>query len=72
MKLEKVNSSAIKEVGHLQTSSGSILRVKFKSNHTYDYQGVSKQVFDKLKSAPSVGHYFSENIKNKYVYNKID
>ena len=52
MKLEKVNSSVIKEVGHLQTSNGSILRVKFKSNHTYDYQGVSKQVFDKLKSAP--------------------
>ena len=72
MKLEKVNSSVIKEVVHLQTVNGSILRIKFNSNHTYDYQGVSKQVFDKLKSAPSVGHYFSENIRNKYLYSKID
>ncbi|MGA2160333.1 MAG: KTSC domain-containing protein [Dehalococcoidia bacterium] len=55
-----VNSSNILSVGH----EGNTLQVTFKDGRTYEYSGVSKDAFNKLINAPSVGkHLYAMGIK---------
>lgn len=64
-----VNSSNIYNVGY--DKKAKTLEVEFKSGSTYQYEDVSKKVFNELVHAFSVGKYFHENIKNNYVYTKL-
>ena len=50
-----VNSSNISSVGH----EGDTLQVTFKHGGTYEYSGVSKDAFNKLVNAPSVGKHLN-------------
>lgn len=63
MKMEKVKSSSLVEVGY--DESALILRVSFQ-NSTYDYYNVPKRIYEELMSAHSKGQYHSNNIKNRY------
>ena len=69
MEMQSVDSSSIERIGYDPNSS--TLRIEFKSNRTYDYFNVPEIVFNKLKSATSVGGYHAKNIKNSYSYAAI-
>lgn len=64
--MQLVSSSNIESVGFdINTAE---LHIRFsKTGKTYVYRGVGESVFLELLSAPSVGTYFSQNIKNVYV-----
>ena len=57
----KVSSSAIESVGY-DDETGA-LYVTFKRGAEYIYPQVSRKEFEGLVSAPSVGRYFNEHIK---------
>lgn len=64
---ENVESSTIKEIAH----ENDELYVKFTSGSTYRYKGVSKELFESLKSSESKGKFFGANIKNKFEYERL-
>jgi hypothetical protein len=59
---EFVKSSNIDAVNYFNKE----LRIRFKSSGVYVYHNVPKKVFDKFMAAPSIGKYYSNNIKGKY------
>lgn len=69
MEMQFVDSSNIERIGY--DSNSSTLRIEFKSNRTYDYSNVPENVFNELRSAPSVGRYHATNIKNSFSYTEI-
>jgi hypothetical protein len=64
-----VQSSQISYIGFEEETN--ILYVTFSNNTTWAYYSVSKEVFEALKNATSVGKYFNSEIKGKYDMNKI-
>ena len=64
-----VQSSQISYIGFEEETN--ILYVTFSNNTTWVYYSVSKEVFEALKNATSVGKYFNSEIKGKYDMNKI-
>jgi len=58
---EKVDSSTIAEVGYNATSK--ILKVKFKNGSSYLYIGVSKDLYQQLQKATSIGSTFHQRVK---------
>ena len=61
-----IKSSNIIAVGHAETT----LRIQFK-NGVYEYDGVTKEVFDQFLAAESIGKYFHRNIRGIFPYEKI-
>ena len=60
----KVTSSNITSVAH----KGSVLHVRFKNGGLYEYQGISKDDFNDLVNAESVGRHLNQmGIKGKKV-----
>lgn len=57
---EKVNSSQIDEVGY----KDGVLLVKFKNGGKYLYFNVNEYTYASMITAPSVGSFFSNHIKN--------
>jgi hypothetical protein len=58
-----VSSSQIAAVGH--DAETKTLRIQFvKGNATYDYANVTTELHKSMMDAPSVGSFFSNNIKN--------
>lgn len=70
MVLEAVNSSNIEAAGYDPANNKMI--VKFKSGVFYEYLKVPELVYEHFKKADSKGIFFSQNIRNGYVCNKID
>jgi hypothetical protein len=64
MKMEPVNSSAIKAVAHDPATDQ--LRVQFPSGKTHVYYGVPAEEHAKLMGADSIGSHFSRNIRGVY------
>ena len=65
---KQVISSQIKEIAYDELSE--MLYIRFKANSViYKYHPVSKQEYQGLISADSVGKYFNSNIKNKHFNN---
>ncbi len=62
IQLTPVDSSNIEAVGH---ASGR-LRIKFKGSKTYEYAGVSDDVFHAFMAAESKGQYFKQFIRGKF------
>ena len=63
MKHESVTSSAIKSVGHDEESQ--TMEIKFKSGHVAKYENVTRDEFETLRDAPSVGKHFNEFWRNR-------
>jgi len=71
IKMEKIyeytsefESLNIKEFGYIEYYK--LLIVEFKSDQTYSYSNVPREIFDNMKKAESKGRYFNENIRGKY------
>lgn len=47
------------------------LRVEFRSNKTYVYDGVSMDIWNDFITAPSAGRYFNQNISGFYKEKKV-
>ena len=58
------NSSNIAEAFY--QSRTQVLEIYFHSGHIYRYAGISKEIFDALIKAPSVGKYYNDNIRGQY------
>ena len=48
------------------------LEVTFRRGGVYCYRNVPESLYRELLAAPSVGEYFSRNIKEKYPHKKIN
>lgn len=69
MERTAVRSREIAIIGH--DGRSRTLEIAFRSGGVYHYSGVSEEVHQALLKAPSQGIYFSQNIKEKYPYQKI-
>lgn len=69
VKMEKVDSSNIDEIGHDETSN--TLAVKFKNGGTYHYHNVPKDKYEALKGARSIGSHLHTSIKPHHGVKKI-
>lgn len=69
MKRDFVQSSSIISVGF--DAPSSTMEIEFKDGRIYQYFEIPEQVFRDLKSAPSVGSYFHQNVRGKYAYAQL-
>jgi len=76
----KGKSSNIEYVGwkgirpHILTfwKNRSMLFIEFYGSRIYKYDGISRKLFRRFMDAPSLGKFFHEKIKDKYLFQKID
>lgn len=64
MERTPVTSSNVAAVGY--DPDTRTLEVEFKSGAAYSYSGVPAEIHRSLVESPSVGAYFSANIKDHY------
>jgi hypothetical protein len=64
MEMIPVASSLIESIGY-EGESRKLL-IKFCSGPTYSYEEVSREVYDELMNAGSVGRFFLKEIKGVY------
>ncbi|RQT78109.1 MULTISPECIES: KTSC domain-containing protein [Burkholderia cepacia complex] len=64
MEMIPVRSSAIRAVGYDQGSMR--MRILFTQGHSYDFCRVPADVYRGLMSAPSMGSYYNNVIKDRY------
>lgn len=70
MEYVPVSSSTISAVGY--DEGANALGVRFQNGTEYHYFGVPQDVFESLRSAPSVGRFFDQNIKKAgYAYSRV-
>lgn len=70
MEYVSVSSSNVAAVGY--DASTNTLGVRFLNGSEYHYIGVPQEVFEELKSAPSVGRYFDQHVKKAgYQYSRV-
>jgi hypothetical protein len=62
MLMIRVNSSAIRAIGH----DGYTLSVEFHSGRVYDHPGVPYSVYEGLMQASSKGAFYNRNIRGRY------
>lgn len=71
--LTPVSSSQIHAIGHDPVTN--TLRVQFKSKagpgSTYDYTGVSADMYDKFAKAESIGRFFGAYVKAQFDFRKL-
>jgi hypothetical protein len=46
--------------------------VTFVSGIVYEYKAVPKKVYEKMKASTSKGKFLNENIKGKFLFEKIN
>lgn len=62
MERQSVKSSNIQSMGH----DGDKLHVEFKGGKVFEYEGVSREQFDEMMGAKSIGSHFARNIRNSH------
>lgn len=67
---KNVISSNIESVGY--DVDRHILEVEFKGGGIYQYLNVPGHEYESLMSAPSLGSYLSNHIKDRYICNKVN
>lgn len=67
---QNVKSSMIKKVAY--DDANKILTVTFTNGAMYKYDEVPSNIATRLIDADSVGSYFSENIRGKFLAEKVD
>jgi hypothetical protein len=48
------------------------MRVKFSSGTLYEYEGVTKEQYQQLRDAESVGSHFAKHIRGNHAGKKVD
>lgn len=66
--LTEVKSSNVEAIGH----AGDRLFVRFKSGHTYSYEGVPASLYHEGLQAESPGRWFREHVRGKYRHKQHD
>jgi KTSC domain len=69
MERQAVDSSSLASVGYSPDSE--TLEVEFKNQTIYEYFNVPQIIYDQLMEAPSVGVYFSANIRNVFACSRV-
>lgn len=64
--LETTSNSPIADYQH----KGLLLVITFTNGSTYEYFGVTKQVFQKMMHAGNLNRFAKRNIYSKYIYRK--
>lgn len=67
--IEASESSAIARFGY--DGASQELMVEFKHGAAYNYFDVPESVFEQMKTAPSKGRFFSDNINGQYHYTRL-
>ena len=67
MQFHQVESSNVHAIAHMD----NVLHVKFKNGGHYAYTGVSLALFEKMRSADSVGKFLNAHIKPNYPFEKV-
>ncbi len=67
MERVEVQSSNVKAISFHEGT----LEVEFKNGGVYRYQDVPGEVFERMKSATSVGRFFNSEIRGQYTSEKI-
>jgi KTSC domain len=66
---KSVESSVIRSVGYERETS--TLEVEFHSDKVYRYFAVPHSVYDGLVSAPSVGAFFNQRVRDRYPEERV-
>lgn len=69
MRRSPVSSSVIASTGYDHDSE--VLEIEFVSGTVYRYRGVSQDVFEDFRDAPSKGTFFNAHIKDAYLWDKV-
>jgi len=69
MERQPVTSSDIASIGYAAASQ--TLEIEFHATGVYRYFSVPAEVFETLRSAPSPGKFFLQNIKGKFAWEKF-
>lgn len=70
MELKPIKSSNLEAIGHDEEKNE--LHVEFHGGSVYAYDGVSKELYDKLMNAESKGAFFHKEIrKGGYKFRRI-
>ena len=69
VEMKEVKSSTIKKIGY--DPETKVLRIQFKNDSIYDYEGFQEEDFKKFDEADSKGSYLAKNIKNKFSFKKV-
>ena len=69
MMYQGVLSSAIAQVGY--QSSTHTLAIRFCTGREYWYAAVPPQIYQALLSAPSIGQYFNQAVRNAYPVRRV-
>lgn len=47
--------------------SRRVMKVKFASGRTYSFRGVPRAIFESFKKATSLGKFFNQEVKGKFL-----
>jgi len=67
---EPVSSRSIAAIGY--DDDAETLEVEFVTGSVYRYRGVSQDVFEDFRQAPSKGAYFNAHIKDAYAWEEVE
>lgn len=70
MEMKEVESSTITKIGY--DADLMLLVAEFRNGMKYAYANVPADTYAALMSSPSVGKYFSANIREAYKYKKLN
>lgn len=70
MERAAVRSTDIALVGY--DIKANVLEVTFRRGGVYHYAGVPQRIFEEFVSAPSLGSYFRDHIRETYPHNKVN
>jgi hypothetical protein len=68
MELSKVRSKSIEAIGY--DKDEELLEVVFKSGEVYVYKDVPHNIYMSFMTAPSLGTFFNEYVKNDFEFEK--
>jgi hypothetical protein len=69
MERQPVSSSNLASVGYDPQSN--TLEIEFQNGRVYRYHGVPEGLYEQLMSAPSLGSFFSQYIRNDYPTERV-
>jgi lysyl-tRNA synthetase class 2 len=64
-----VSSSVVSALAYEARSK--TLGVRFHNGTEYHYLGVPREIFENMRSAPSIGQFLNESVKESYPFTRI-
>lgn len=69
MDMQPVTSSNLQAIGY--DESYGVLAIEFRAGTLYLFGAVPRRIFDELRLAPSLGRFFLQHIRGRYVSRRI-